>query len=120
MRRLKSLLPKKLRGRSEEADGRDVGLARTGGANHDLIVIAQKIARKIAKANGTVSSPEVWSELWDLAANDDGLKSRLEEADPRWMGVVFVHRQWRRLRWDSKGSHKRPVSVWELQPELNV
>jgi hypothetical protein len=104
----------------EEGAQLDLAIDKLAGAYKELVVLAQGIARKIAKADKQVSSPDVWKHLWEMAEHDDGLKTKLTEADPRWMGVVFRHRQWYRVGWKANGSHKRPVSIWELQPELKV
>jgi hypothetical protein len=113
---------KKKRGGSsgEEGEQLDLAIEKLADAYKQLVARAQGIAREIAKADKQVSSPDVWKKLWEAAEHDDALKSQLSEADPRWMGVVFRHRQWFRVGWKANGSHKRPVSIWELQPELNV
>lgn len=103
-----------------ESQARDEAIEKVGASCSDLVRMANEIARKIAKKEGRVSSPQVWKVLWERAAHDDGLRRELEDSDPRWMGAVFHHRQWHRLGWEAAGSHKRPVSIWQLQPELNV
>lgn len=104
--------------RGRKKDARDVVLEKVEGAHRGLVQLAGNIARKLAIKNGRVSSPEVWRALWDKAAHDEELRQELEKADPRWMGAVFNHYRWHRVGWEANGSHKRPVSVWELQPEL--
>jgi hypothetical protein len=104
----------------EEGQQLDLAIEKLAGAYKALVSRAQGIAREFAKANKQVCSTDVWKKLAEQAEYDDALKSMLSEADPRWMGVVFRHRQWFRVGWKASGSHKRPVSIWELQPELNV
>ncbi len=78
-----------------------------------LVGAARILATAIAQERGRVTSPEV------LKAMQAGYGPELAQVDPRFMGVVFRNtkgsaRRWRRVGWESKGSHARPVAVWEL------
>ena len=98
-----------------EEQGRDRALALLAEYRGALIAIARNLALRIARANGTVTSPQVLEAL--KAA---GYGHLLDEVDPRFMGVVF-RRGWQRVGWlekESRASHARPVTVWALEESV--
>lgn len=97
----------------DQAQARDAALDLLQRHRSELIRHARAVAINIAWARGEVSSTEVWEELRRRGEVDLWLKYAMAAVDPRWMGVVFRH-GWKRLRWTSTGSHKRPVAVWVL------
>lgn len=92
-----------------EEQKRDAVLDRMEITRADLISIARMTARDIAAENGTVTSPEVFAQM-----KADGYGPDLSACDPRWMGAVF-RRGWKRVGWESGGSHGRPVARWEVK-----
>lgn len=68
----------------------------------DLLTQARRVAKRLARKNGYVTSTQVLSHL-DVP----------EDVDKRFMGQVFgKSRGWRRVGFEKTGSHGRPVTVW--------
>lgn len=75
----------------------------------DLVLAAKAIAEQIAREKGRVTSPEIITIL-----RRSELAARIDEVDRRFMGAVFRGPAWKRIGFESTGSHKRPVSIWRL------
>lgn len=70
----------------------------------ELLDKARKVAVRLARKNGYVTSTQVLSHL-DVP----------EGVDKRFMGAVFgKKRGWKMVGFDRTGSHRRPVAVWRL------
>lgn len=95
-----------------EASKRDTALDRLRKHRSELIVAAFIAARRHEAKHGEVTSTDVLAAL----RADPAMKIRLAGKDTRFMGAVFRRKGWKRLRWDPKGSHCRPVAVWAWQP----
>ena len=90
-----------------EREKRDQVLDALAVRRSELVATAREVATSIARERGRVTAPDVFAAL--RAAGVD-----LGGHDPRWMGAVFNRGPWRRVGWQSTGSHARPVAVWEL------
>ena len=90
-----------------EIEKRDRVLDALAERRRELVARARELAESIARERGRVTAPDVFAAL--RAAGVD-----LGGHDPRWMGAVFNRGRWRRVGWQSTGSHARPVAVWEL------
>lgn len=92
--------------RARQRQARDTALDRLETTRADLIKVADKLAREIARRTGQVTSVDVFREM-------RGLGYQLDGYDPRWMGAVFrAGKGWQRVGLRADGSHSRPVSVW--------
>lgn len=89
---------------------RDMVLERHRHQRRMLIHIAEGIALELARAHGSVSSPEVLREM-----RARGWGPHLADIDGRFMGAVMLpSRGWRRTgELDRTGSRARPVPRWE-------
>lgn len=93
--------------REEQRQGRDSALDRLEGTRSDLIAVADRIARRLVRENGVVTSSDVFREMRASGFQLDGY-------DPRWMGAVFrTGKGWRKIGYTPDGSHSRPVAIWE-------
>jgi hypothetical protein len=91
-----------------DAQARDRALDLFDQHRSFLVSVAHAIAEEIAREHGRVSSPEVLSTM-----KARGYEEALQQVDRRFMGAVFREgRGWRRVGFENKGSHKRPVSIW--------
>jgi hypothetical protein len=72
-----------------------------------LINIGIGVACDIAKRRGRVTSTEVLHVM----RRDPELVELMDEVDARWVGGVF-RRGWKRIGYETTGSHARPVSIW--------
>lgn len=98
-----------------EIEKRDEALAMLAETRKNLIVTAKSVAKMLASKNGEVTSPEVVKYI-----KDNKLSNYIDDVDKRFMGVVFRDKGWYRVRFDNKGSHHQPISVWKLLQEGNV
>jgi len=105
--------PRRKRGAPGPADietaARDEALEALDAARADLIAEARKIAHQLARQRGRVTSVEVFQAMYSY-----GYEDKLRAVDGRFMGCVFRTGEWVRVKWESTGSHKRPVAVWTL------
>jgi hypothetical protein len=91
---------------------RDRALDLLEGSRGAIVEAAHSVALELCETTGRVTSPDVLAEL-----KARGFDELLEGVDPRFMGAVFrAGRGWRRLGFENKGSHARPVSVWTRNP----
>jgi len=96
-----------------ESTARDSALTLLQATRADIIAKAMGIAVRLAKKNGSVTSTEVLERLRDEGCDPD-------QFDKRFIGVIFRY-GWKRIGFKPLGSHKRPVSVWQLcAPALKV
>lgn len=92
----------------EERAKRDEALDILEFTRGGIIEAARRAAFDLFHANGKVSAPEVFALM-----RERGYEEALSKVDPRFMGAVFRSGSgWRRLGYENKGSHSRPVSVW--------
>lgn len=92
----------------EEA-ARDSALDNLEAYRGALCEVGRETAIELAQQRGRVTSVEVFSEM-----RARGYDEAMDSVDPRWMGVVFREKIWRRRGWEQTGSHRRPVAIWEL------
>lgn len=93
----------------EEARKRDAALDLLEESRPRLIQKAREIALELVTIHGTVTGVRVMKEL-KARGFYDGSK------DPRFMGAVFRKGNgWARVGYSAEGSHRCPVSVWELK-----
>lgn len=91
-----------------EAEKRNGILDTLASTRANLVKLATEVAKKLACANGTVTSVQVFAKLEEMNVD-------IRSMDKRWMGAVFrADRGWKRVGWDPSGSHSRPVAVWEI------
>jgi hypothetical protein len=84
----------------------------------DLKAYAFRIAQSLATKQGTVTSTEVLEVLKEeLVPGSGPLADALQQADPRFLGVIFRFPRgyWERVGTTSTGSHHRPVTVWKIR-----
>ena len=96
----------------EQAQERDIALARLEAARPIILAAARAIAISIDLEYGEVSSPMVLARI-----RREGWGEVLDKFDRRLMGAVFGRRRgWRLLRQSTSAphvaSHHRPASVW--------
>lgn len=92
----------------KERVARDRALNLFERTRQELLAVARVIALEIFQVRGRVTAPEVFGLL-----KDRGFEEALGQVDPRFMGAVFREGSgWRRIGWENKGSHRRPVSIW--------
>lgn len=107
------LKPRRKRGSPGPADmesaARDEVLDALDAARGALVAEARKIAHQLARQRGRITSVEVFQAMHAF-----GYEDQLKEVDARFMGCVFRTAEWRRVGWESTGSHKRPVAIWSL------
>jgi hypothetical protein len=89
-----------------EREKRDRALDLIEENRQGLLGAARRAAEEIHREKGRVTAPEVFARLREW-----GMEHVLSQHDPRWAGALFRN-GWRRLGWESKGSHCRPVSIW--------
>lgn len=90
-----------------EEEKRDEVLETLERFRRNAIFAARKIAFDIEARNGRVTSTEV---LRIMKAKHGPM---IEGIDHRFMGAVFRRGQgWKRLGWETTGSHGRPVAIW--------
>ena len=95
----------------ESKEERDCILVAIRRARKELTDHAFRVAARISKEKGSVTSPEVLAEL----KADPEWRDLVAETDPRFMGVVFRRKGcWTRSGYVATGSHGRPVSIWHL------
>jgi hypothetical protein len=99
-----------------EEEKRDEGIDRVSGKYSDLVAAGFPIALKICAEKGRVTSTEVKEAM----EADPRYATRMAWVEPggkeperRWLGQVFRRGQgWKRVGWESTGSHARPVAIW--------
>lgn len=99
---------------AEEA-ARDAALDNLEAYRGALCEVGRETAVELAQQRGRVTSVEVFSEM-----RARGYDEAMDAVDPRWMGVVFREKIWRRHGWEQTGSHRRPVAIWELVDPSHV
>ena len=73
----------------------------------NAIFAAKQIAANIYDRKGRVTSVEVMREMGKTHP------SLIADIDPRFMGAVFRRGLgWKRIGWETTGSHGRPVAIW--------
>lgn len=93
---------------AKERAKRDTALNLLESTRGEIIEAARQAAFDLFQENGRVSAPEVFALM-----KERGYEDALSKVDPRFMGAVFRSGGgWRRLGYENKGSHSRPVSVW--------
>lgn len=93
-----------------EAAARDRALDLLEEHRAPMIEMAKMIAEWIAKKKGRVTSTDVICEL-----RARGYGELLDSVDKRFLGAVFrAGKGWKRIGFESTGSHRRPVSIWRL------
>jgi hypothetical protein len=94
-----------------ERTKRDRALNLLEATRGDILDAARQAAMDLIILNGRVTAPEVFTLM-----RERGFEEVLSRVDPRFMGAVFREGQgWRRVGWENKGSHRRPVSIWVKQ-----
>jgi len=98
-----------------ETAGRDAALDNLEAHRGSLCETGREIAIELTKLRGRITSVEVFSEMRARGYDED-----LNAVDPRWIGVIFREKIWRRRGWEQTGSHRRPVAIWELEDPANI
>ena len=92
-----------------EKKARDEALERLSRVRKHLVEKANEVAIRIALGRGTVTSTEVFDEMFHMGHAD-----AMNMVDPRWMGAVFRKgRGWIKVGYATQGSHGRPIPVWK-------
>lgn len=101
---------------SDEESKRDDGIDRVSGKYADLVAAAIPIALRICAEKGRVTSVEVGAEMEAdsrYAARMAWVPPGKKEPERRWLGAVFRRGNgWKRIGFESTGSHARPVAIW--------
>jgi hypothetical protein len=102
-------------GLSEEQK-RDEGIDQVSGKYSDLVAAGFPIALQICAEKGRVTSVEVGAAM----ETDPRYATRMAwvapgktEPERRWLGAIFRKGNgWKRIGFESTGSHARPVAIW--------
>jgi hypothetical protein len=91
---------------------RDEGIDRVSSKYDDLVEAAKVVAMRIYTERGRVTSVEIVTEMESDPRYAERMRSTAQER--RWLGAVFRKGTgWVRVGWESKGSHARPVAIWQ-------
>ena len=93
-----------------EIDKRNAALDLLEKHRSELINAGKDAAHKIARFYGCVTSADVMEYLKTTEH-----KETIAKVDPRFLGAIFRSNTWRKIGYENKGSHARPISIWELR-----
>ena len=99
-----------------EEQKRDEGIDQVSGKYLDLVAAGFPIALQICAEKGRVTSVEVGAAM----EADSRYATRMAwvapgktEPERRWLGAIFRRGNgWKRIGFESTGSHARPVAIW--------
>jgi hypothetical protein len=98
----------------EEEIERDEALEKLEEHRGELVAEAFKLAHAIM--HGTVTSTIVFQ----LMRQFPELAEKLDDVDPRFMGVVFRKKGWEEVGMIKSGSHGRRVPIWKWTGPLPI
>lgn len=101
--------PEPVQARAKQRDAeRDRSLDALSAVRAELIALADAAALDIARQWGSVTAPELLTEL-----RARGYGEMLAAVDPRWIAAVLLpSRGWRAIGYVNHGSKSRPVKRW--------